>query len=101
MQEWKATRIPIGGYKEKDPEFITHEINTNLGDTFYFFSDGYADQDGGEKDKKLTTKKFKEVLQSINDTEMKNQEEYLKKYIKNWQGEHDQRDDILVIGIKI
>jgi len=101
LQEWKATRIPIGGYKENDPEFITHEIKTRLGDSFYFSSDGYADQNGGEFGKKLMTKKFKEVLQSINDMGMKNQEEYLKKYIKNWQGEHDQRDDILVIGIKI
>ncbi|QQR94040.1 MAG: hypothetical protein IPJ93_08870 [Bacteroidota bacterium] len=47
------------------------------------------------------TKKFRELLLSIQHLSMNEQKEYLLNTLIKWQGKHDQVDDILVIGIKI
>lgn len=60
--EFSPDKMAIGGITEELYQFNNKEIQIEKGDTFYLFSDGYADQFGGEKEKKLTTKKFKEKL---------------------------------------
>ena len=37
----------------------------------------------------------------IHHLSMKEQKEYLNKYMSDWMGEHEQIDDICVIGIRI
>jgi len=65
-------------------------------------TDGYADQFGGEKGKKLMTKNFKDFLLQIHTLPMPMQQDELDKKIVTWMGkEHAQVDDILVIGIKL
>ena len=49
----------------------------------------------------MTTKRFKEILVSIQDKTMKEQEHYLANFIENWKGGTEQIDDILVIGIRL
>jgi serine phosphatase RsbU (regulator of sigma subunit) len=65
------------------------------------FSDGYTDQFGGEKNKKLGTKKWKEMLAEISGKNMKEQEELLKNYFEKWKAAYFQTDDVTVIGIRI
>ena len=48
--ETKADKQPIGKFENKTP-FFTHNIELQKGDSIYIFSDGFADQFGGEKDK--------------------------------------------------
>jgi hypothetical protein len=65
-------------------------------------TDGYADQFGGEKGKKLMTKNFKDFLLQIHTLPMQVQQDELDKKIQSWMGNaHAQVDDILVIGIKL
>jgi tetratricopeptide (TPR) repeat protein len=64
VEEIKADKQPIGKYAEPKP-FSTHEVELNTGDSFYTFSDGFADQFGGEKGKKFKSKNFKALLLSI------------------------------------
>ena len=45
----------------------------NNGDCVYIFSDGFADQFGGEVEKKLTKKRFRELILSINSRSMQEQ----------------------------
>lgn len=101
IEEIKATKNAIGGFTENDQLFETHEIQLKPGDTFYIFTDGYADQFGGEKGKKFTTKKFKKLLLEIQNKSMQEQEQYLNDIIVNWSLNTEQVDDILVIGIRI
>ena len=62
------------------------------------FSDGFPDQFGGLKGKKLMTKKFKNLLMEIKHLKFEEQCMELENYIKIWQGEHPQNDDVLVVG---
>ena len=70
-------------------------------DTIYIFTDGYADQFGGENGKKLMTAKFKEMLLSIQDLNMRRQETFLKDFFDKWKGYNEQVDDVLVIGVRV
>ncbi len=98
--ETKADKMPIGVYDFKQP-FSNNIIPLQKNDSFYIFSDGYADQFGGPKGKKFMYKKLKELLISIQDKTMQEQIKIIDKTIKDWQGDLFQVDDQLIIGIKI
>jgi hypothetical protein len=103
MQEITADKQPIGKNDNRKP-FTTHYINCKPQNTeryFYLFTDGYADQFGGEKGKKFKYKPFKELLLSINKNPMEKQKTIISETIVNWKGDLEQVDDICVIGIKI
>jgi serine phosphatase RsbU (regulator of sigma subunit) len=101
FEEIKATKNPIGGKQaEEKREFVLHNFNFNKGDTVYFFSDGYADQFGGPEGKKFMTKKFQQLLISLQQKSMPEQKQLINEAFENWRGEHDQVDDVLVIGIR-
>jgi len=44
LKEIKADRMPIGFYHGKDRTFTNHDIQLEIGDTFYLFTDGFIDQ---------------------------------------------------------
>ena len=95
-----ANRQPIGIYaKEKD--FEQHSINWQPGDMFYLFTDGYADQFGGPKGKKMGTTAFKELLLSIHALPVIEQQQRLTRHLEEWQQDRLQLDDILVIGFRV
>lgn len=101
LEEHKADKFAIGGREYEVPKkFSTQVFNLNKGDVVYLSSDGYADQ-FSPRDKKLMTKKFKEILVSIHEKNMEEQKNYLDNFIEEWKGNMHQTDDILVIGIKI
>jgi serine phosphatase RsbU (regulator of sigma subunit) len=89
------------GFSEPGFVFMNREIDIAKNDTIYLFSDGYADQFGGTKDKKLTTKKFKDLLMSLQTIPIAEQGKELDKFITAWSGKNQQVDDILVIGVKV
>lgn len=101
VEEIKATKKAIGGFTEDNQHFDTHVIQLQQGDTFYISTDGYADTFGGQENKKLTTKRFKEILLSIQDKSMKDQELHLDNFVENWKAGTEQVDDILVIGVRL
>ena len=100
LEEIKATKHAIGGLTQDGQEFETHEFNFNKGDTFYITTDGYADQ-FSELDKKLTTKKFKQLLLQLREHTMQEQESRLSEFMESWRGRTEQIDDVLVIGIRL
>lgn len=100
VEEIKATKKAIGGFTPDDQHFDSHDIQLNYGDTYYLFTDGYADQ-FGSSGKKLMTKKFRELLLEIQGLSMQQQEKYLDDFIETWKKGVEQIDDILVIGVRI
>jgi serine phosphatase RsbU (regulator of sigma subunit) len=101
LKEVKADKFPIGGWDNDTlKSFTTHVIDLQENTAIYIASDGYADQ-FGQNDKKLKTKKFKEMLLEIQSNTMPEQKSVLDNYIESWKGNQEQTDDILVIGIRV
>jgi len=100
LLEIKATKQPIGKYALAK-KYENHVFQLEKGDTFYLFSDGFPDQFGGEKGKKLKAKAFKELLLSIRDNTMEEQHQTIDNYFENWRGDLEQIDDVCVIGVRV
>lgn len=101
--ETKADKFPIGGALEDSDtrSYTSHTVQLQNDDTVYIFSDGYADQFGGEKGKKFMVKQFRQLLLGIQEKSMEEQKRYLNDTIETWRGNHEQVDDILIMGMRI
>ncbi|UKN02188.1 tetratricopeptide repeat protein [Paracrocinitomix mangrovi] len=97
--EIKGDKQPIGLYDKMEP-FKQTTLEIQKGDTIYFFSDGYADQFGGEKGKKFMYKSMKKMFLEMQNYSMKEQFQQIEKEFFKWKGDLEQIDDICVIGIK-
>lgn len=111
LEEIKPTNKPIaGGQTLENQKYDLHKIILNVGDSFYIFSDGFHDQFGGKRGKRMMTQNFKNLLISIQNYSILEQEEVLNKFIEEWKSypnpidngkPNEQLDDILVIGVQV
>jgi serine phosphatase RsbU (regulator of sigma subunit) len=97
--EIKADKQPIGKYAE-NKTYTTHNIELQKGDSIYIFTDGYADQFGGEKSKKFKAANFKKLLLSIQKKPMEEQKNIIEQGFKDWKGNLEQIDDVCIIGVR-
>ena len=97
----KPNKMAIGSFTPGDEIYTNHTIQLEKGDRIYIFSDGYPDQFGGPRGRKLMYNRFREYLLDIKETPIEAQGIELNKRLAAWQGKMDQIDDILVIGLKI
>jgi serine phosphatase RsbU (regulator of sigma subunit) len=98
--ELPTDKMPVGlGVRETSfTNFtITHKSNAKL----YLYTDGYADQFGGEKGKKFKYKQLNDFILSNSDEQMQTQANKLAQNLTAWQGDLEQVDDICVIGINL
>lgn len=101
LLEIKPDKQPIGYVSSSPMDFSLNTIQLQKGDTIYQFSDGYADQFGGEKGKKFKYNQLKELLLNMKSSDMTQQLEILNSSFEKWKGSLVQIDDVLVTGIKI
>ncbi len=99
--EIKPDKQPIGYISKNQTAFSLHTMQLCTDDVIYQFSDGYADQFGGNQGKKFKYNQLKELLVDIHGTSMILQAEKLKTQFIDWKGQLDQIDDVLLTGIKI
>lgn len=100
LLEIKADKQPVGKYADRKP-YTTKTVNLNQGDMIYLYSDGYADQFGGPRGKKLKYKALKELLLSNANMSLNQQREILFKSFEDWKSDYEQIDDVCIIGIRL
>lgn len=100
LKEYKGDKQPVGKYMFTKPFRTTH-IKLKLNDELFVFTDGFADQFGGRKEKKFMYKPFKKLLLSIVNEEPAEQMELISKSFEIWKGDYSQIDDVCVIGVKV
>ncbi len=96
---YRGDKMPIAIHYRMQP-FTLHKIELQKDDKFYIFSDGFADQFGGPKQKKFMSMQLKQTLVAMNDTPMLKQAEELNKIFEEWRGDSPQVDDVTLIGVK-
>ena len=102
LTEYRPVKNPIGLYPRL-LNFETVEIQTQPGDYVYMFSDGYADQFGGEIGKKMSYKRFKNMLADTCKRTLvaSEQEKIIADFLDDWRADFAQMDDVLVGGYKM
>jgi serine phosphatase RsbU (regulator of sigma subunit) len=100
INEIKGDKQPIGYHPTITP-FTNHVIQLQKRDVFFLFTDGYADQFGGEKGKKFKYKKMQEFLFANASHSMKEQKQILNNTFDEWKSHLEQVDDVLVIGVRV
>jgi serine phosphatase RsbU (regulator of sigma subunit) len=101
LETLKANKQAIGNMNEVVLPFDNIVTQLHDGDCIYLFTDGYADQFGGPKGKKLMRKQFEEVLIANSEKTMLVQKQALQNTYNNWKGDLEQVDDVCVVGIRV
>jgi len=100
LEELKPDLMPISMFHKME-EFSIKEFDYQQGDILYMFTDGFADQYGGEDRKKFCRRNFKRYLLSIAHKSLPEQKILIEKTFNTWTGENRQIDDVLVMGIQL
>lgn len=98
--ELRGDKQPIGHFENKQ-SFTNQNIQLETGDTVYLSTDGYIDQFGGEKGKKLKSRFFKEKILQIQNHDIAQQYLMITSVFDTWKGDLEQVDDVCVIGIRL
>ncbi len=97
----KGNRSPVGIHIGKPKPFTKQTIEYSKGDRIYLFSDGFADQFGGENNQKLKYNKFRELITDIQKHPIEDQLDLLNNFFDKWKGNNSQIDDLLIIGMEL
>jgi PAS domain S-box-containing protein len=101
LLEIRGNKFPIGGGQYKNRSKFTNTVINYLdGDSVYLFSDGFPDQFGGPKNKKLSPRKIREIIVDNGDADLSEINRIMDKEFENWKGNNKQTDDVLMIGMK-
>jgi serine phosphatase RsbU (regulator of sigma subunit) len=103
LSEFKGVRrsIDITHVDQDKASFKTESIGIQKNDIFYLSTDGYPDQMGGPNKEKYYRQPFRDLLLDTSAIEMKKQKHLLDQTFKEWKGQNEQIDDVLVVGFRI
>lgn len=101
FDEIKATKVAVGGFTPLDQVYELHEFQVEEHVHLYMSSDGYADQFGGERNKKFKVKAMKRIVQEHHELPMEKQKHELEERMREWSEGYEQVDDICVMGVTV
>lgn len=101
--QYKANKFPIGMLvRGAAGRFDNHIIDLEKGDACYMFSDGYADQIGGDNGhEKFMYSRLRELITNLAGKKMAEQHDIFESTFTTWKGTAEQLDDVLVVGFKV
>lgn len=97
--ETKADKQPVGNFAQNKP-FTNKLINVEKGDAIYLFTDGFADQFGGDKGKKYKYKAFKQFIVNLQSTPIQSHGKAIEEEFDRWKGDLEQIDDVCILGVQ-
>jgi len=97
----KADKFPIGKHMDIKRSFSLSSFSLKSGDLVLQFTDGYADQFGGDKNKKLKYKTLQSLILNNSKKPLAELKEQLLSTLQEWKGHNEQVDDILIMGFRV
>lgn len=97
--EYKGDKQHVG-FTDAPIPFSNHVIDLVPEDVLFLFSDGFADQFGGTRDKKFTRKRLYELFVIASQLPMPDAGALLESEFIQWKGQNEQIDDVTVLGIR-
>jgi two-component system, sensor histidine kinase LadS len=99
LHEIEGTKKAIGQTKE-GITYQNHTLILQKNDTIYLKTDGVRDIINKDRNR-FGSKRFREILRGVAYLPLQSQKEVILSQINDFQGDSEQRDDILVIGVKL
>jgi len=96
----KGSRQFIGASEDNYGKFSSEEVELPENSRLFLFSDGFTDQNNPER-KKMGENGLIGIIQETNHLPMKEQGSLIEAACSTYQGKNQQRDDMLMIGIKL
>ena len=90
----------IGYETENEESFHTHTLKLKRGDRVFLTTDGYQDQFGGDRDKKLKRGPFRSLLEDTSKLSIQEQKQSLYDFFIDWKGANEQVDDVTLLGLE-
>lgn len=102
MDKIKGSNFSIGGSHHLHSKlFGKQTVSYREGTTIYFLTDGYCDQSGGAENKRFSSRRLEPLLMEIQNLSMQEQKKKMERVFADWKSNSKQRDDVLVVGIKL
>lgn len=103
LQEHAARPYGLGGRQDTKQGYPDTQIQLKHGDTFYLFSDGFKDQFGWHRERreKFSRSRFRQMISEAGNLSIPEQGEYVSNTFIQWQGQHKQIDDVLLVGFRL
>lgn len=100
MRDYKGQDIALGKVSSHLRKFERVKVDWAPGSSFYLCTEGYANQLNAEGEA-FTFKSLKELLSSHSDKPMEEQKTILENSFEHWQGEEEQTEDALIMGVHL
>lgn len=97
----KGNRFSVGGISHVPKVFEAQTFQLEENDTLYMFSDGYPDQFGGSRGRKMKISVLNELLDQVSQMPFEQQGNEIDTFFETWKRNEPQMDDVLMIGVKI
>lgn len=102
LREVKAAKCSVGSVEHHVKQIPkTHSLELPKGTRLYMSSDGLPDQFGGEKIKKFSTKRLKELIVNTLSMGLAEQAQSIEQAFVKWRGDQEQTDDVLFLTIEL
>lgn len=98
--EHKGDRMSVGHREGVLRPFQKVQLQLQPGDRLFLFSDGLQDQFGGPQGRKLRSTGVKEWLLDTAQLSIDDQYQALSDRFRQWKGDQEQIDDVLLIGLQ-
>lgn len=97
----KGCRHSVGGISQIGKTFKTQEFQLIKEDILYMFSDGFPDQFGGVKGRKMKISVLNELLDQVCLLPFEKQGDEIITFFDTWKKNESQMDDVLMLGLQI
>lgn len=98
LERIQKTGLGIG--LKSDQKFTSEKFHFQPDDKFYLYSDGIVDQFGDRSSKKFSDRRLRELIMETGHLKLLKQSEIVFDFLRSWQGDNEQTDDQLLIGLK-
>ncbi|MFW5983279.1 MAG: PP2C family protein-serine/threonine phosphatase, partial [bacterium] len=97
----KGDRKTIGYSKTDNHDFTVNELSSKANNVYYLTTDGYLDQNGGDKNHCFGKKRFYSLIEEYYSKPLQEQKKFFVEALNEYMQDKAQRDDVTVIGFKI
>jgi hypothetical protein len=100
LQTWKGDRKSVG-YRKTPGDYLYTNLTMPIGEArYYMTTDGFFDQNGGERDYSFGKKRFAEMIVRYGNLSLAEQKASFLRELEAYMGDERQRDDITVLSFR-